>query len=281
MFNDSESPISLFSFQDIITSLTGIMIFFLLLFSLNILELTQRTLDGSPIYEELEQIKEKNKILKQQISDISADIRTYRKRIQVVQSKDESALMIERYRLEKKIRDLKFQKGDFAKKLKEEKEKYSSFEKENKKLKQKQEELEQQNKKLKNMASEIEEKKKQISEIRKAIAKRRKEVQITIDSSINKIPILIDLSVDRICIVDTQSKSKRILSRKTPIISELISDAILHLRLFSPDKYYFVIMVKPSAADYVNFFLSSMRNEIKNASYGFEPILENEGVTNE
>lgn len=276
-----ESPVSLFSFQDIITSLTGIMIFFLLVFSINILEFTQKAIDGSPIYEELEQVKGNNKILKQQISDIAADIKTYRRRIQISQSKDESALMIERYRLEKKIRDLKFQKGDFEKKLKEEREKYSSFEKENRRLKQKQKEIEQEDKKLKNLASGIEEKKKLISEIRKAIAKRRKEVQITIDSSIDKIPILIDLSVEKICIVNTQRRTKRIFPRKSPIMPELVADAISYLRLFSSDKYYFVIMVKPSAAGYINFFLSNMRDEIKNASYGLEPIRENEGVTNE
>ena len=281
MFNDNESPISLFSFQDIITSLTGIMIFFLLLFSLSILELTQKTMESSPVYEELKQIEKKNQILKQQISDISADIRTYRKRIKSIQAKDEATLTVERYRLERKIRELKLQKDNFDRKLKEEKEKYARLETENKKLKQKQEELERKNTELEKTAAEIKEKEKQISGLRKAIERRRKEVQITIDSSINKIPILIELSVDKICIFNTQSKSKSIISRKSPIISEFVADAVSHLRQFSPDKCYFVIMVKPSAANYISFFLFNMRKELRNATYGLEPILETEGVVNE
>ena len=281
MFNNDEPPVSLFSFQDIITSLTGIMIFFLLLLSLNILDLMKRNQESSPTYKELEEIKGKNRILQAQVDDISSDIRSYRKRIQIAQTKDESALTIERYQLEKKINDLKFQKGDFDKKLKDEKEKYSSFEEENKKLKHQLNELEQKDKKLKNMAAEIEQKKKQISEIRKAIEKRRKDIQVMIDSSINKIPVLIDLSSDKICVYNPQEKTKKFFHRKDQMLAELISDAISHLQLFSKDKYYFVFMVRPSAADYLEDFLRCFKNEIKNPSYGTEPILEHEGVTDE
>lgn len=279
MFNNDEPPVSLFSFQDIITSLTGIMIFFLLLFSLNILELTQQAQEESPVYQELAQINEKNKILKRQIADISSDIRTYRKRIKAARLKDEAALKIERYRFEEKINELK--QEDLDRKLQVKKEKYTLLEKENSKLKQRQIQIEQEDEKLKKLAAEIEAGKKQIAEIRKAMEKRRKEVQITVDSSINKIPVLVELSVNEICIVNTKDKSKRIFPRKSPLISELVAEAVSHLRLFSPGRYYFVLMVKPSAADYIDFFLHRMLSEIKNASYGMEPILENEGVTNE
>ena len=76
MFNDDEPPVSLFSFQDIITSLTGIMIFFLLLLSLIIMELAQKTRDASPVARELEQVRIKNDVLKRQISEIASDIIT-------------------------------------------------------------------------------------------------------------------------------------------------------------------------------------------------------------
>jgi len=281
MFNDDEPPVSLFSFQDIITSLTGIMIFFLLLLSLFILELTRKTQEESPVAGELEQVKVKNDILKKQISEISADIRGYRKRIQIAQTRDESALILERYRLEKKLTELKSQKSNFDKTLKEDREKHSDFEKQNRKLKQRRKELELKKRQCKEMTSKIEQKKKQISETRKTIEKRRKEVQVTIDSSINKIPVLIDCSMDKISIFDTQKKTRQVLSRKTPLLSTLVDEAVARLQQFPAHKYYFVFMVKPSAVNYIRFFIAVLRAKVGNVSLGVEPILEHEGVPDE
>ena len=265
MFNNNEPPVSLFSFQDIITSLTGIMIFFLLLFSLSIMEFAQNRQDSSPVYKELEQIRAKNQILKNQITEMSADIRDYRKKIKAARSKDETALTIERYRLEQKLRELKVQKN----------------EKENARLKQRKKELEQQEDKVKELAYAVEQKKKQVAEIRKAIEKRRKEVQVTVDASIKKIPVLIECSEDRICIVDTAEKTRRVLPRKSPILTELVGQAISALRHFPPEKYYFVFMVKPSAVRYLTILLSRLQSEIRSADFGIEPILENEEIYNE
>ncbi|MBQ9338350.1 MAG: hypothetical protein IJS14_13750 [Lentisphaeria bacterium] len=281
MFNNNEPPVSLFSFQDIITSLTGIMIFFLLLFSLSIMEFAQNRQDSSPVYKELEQIRAKNQILKNQITEMSADIRDYRKKIKAARSKDETALTIERYRLEQKLRELKVQKNEKEKKLKEEKDNYSQLEKENARLKQRKKELEQQEDKVKELAYAVEQKKKQVAEIRKAIEKRRKEVQVTVDASIKKIPVLIECSEDRICIVDTAEKTRRVLPRKSPILTELVGQAISALRHFPPEKYYFVFMVKPSAVRYLTILLSRLQSEIRSADFGIEPILENEEIYNE
>jgi len=281
MFNDDEPPVSLFSFQDIITSLTGIMIFFLLLLSLIILEVTQKNQEESPVARELERVKVKNDVLKKQISEISSDIRDYRKRIQIAQTRDESALILERYRLEKNLTELKSQKSNLDKALKENRKKYADSEKRNQKLQQQQKVLELQERQCKEMNSKIDQKKKQVSETRKTIEKRRKEVQVTIDSSIDKIPVLIDCSVDRISIVDTQKKTRRVFLRKTPLLSSLVDEAVTHLQQFSAHKYYFVFMVKPSAVNYIRLFVNTLQSKVRNASLGVEPILEHEGVSGE
>ncbi|MBO4648794.1 MAG: hypothetical protein J5806_11635 [Lentisphaeria bacterium] len=278
MFNNDEPPVSLFSFQDIITSLTGIMIFFLLLLSLIILELTQKTQEESPVARELAQVKMKNEVLKKQISEISSDIRDYRKRIQVAQTRDESALILERYRLEKQLTELKSQKTSLDRELKETREKYAVSEKRNQKLQQQQKELEQKEQQCKEMTSKIKQKKKQVSDTRKMIEKRRQEVQVTIDSSIDKIPVLIDCSMDKICIIDSQKKTRQVFTRKTPILSSIVGEAVAHLQQFPPHKYYFVFMVKPSAVNYIRFFITALREKVRNPSIGVEPILEHEGV---
>lgn len=281
MFTDHEPPVSLFSFQDIITSLTGIMIFFLLLLSLYIMEMTQKKQEESPLYKELAQTQEKNAVLKKQISEIASDIQNYRKRIQTAQKQDESALRLKRFRLEKNIRDLKSQQVDLNQKIREARKNYSRLEKENQQLKQQEKELTQKQKQCDDLAREIAKKKQKIAEIRAELEKRRKEVQVTIDSSINKIPVLIECSIDKICILDTKEKKQRIFSRQSPIISELIDKAMSYLRNFSSGKYYFVFIVKPSAAHYISFFQRTFREELKNADFGVEPILEKEGMAHE
>ena len=86
MFNDNGSPVSLFSFQDIITGLTGIMIFFLLLLSLNILEMSSQETGLSSAEKELTLIREQNQISRKHIKEISEDISSCRTRIRTVSS---------------------------------------------------------------------------------------------------------------------------------------------------------------------------------------------------
>ncbi len=281
MFNDNEPPVSLFSFQDIITSLTGIMIFFLLLLSLYIMELTQKNQEGSPLYKELAQIKEQNRVLKTQISEITSDIKNYRKRIQSAQKKDESTLMAERFRFENLIRTLKARKNDLNGKITKGKEELSRSEKENAKLKRQRQELVKEQKKCAELAQEAEQQKEKISKIRNEIKKRKKEIQVTVDSSIDKIPVLIECSIDRISIVNTRNKVRRVIQRQSPVTSDLIANAIECLRVFPPSQYYYVLMVKPSAADYITFFQRSLFEAFKSSDIGIEPILEHEGVANE
>lgn len=281
MFDRQEPPISLFSFQDIITSLTGIMIFFLLLLSLYIMELAHKNRMESPLYRELAQIKDKNAVLKKQISDISSDVQDYRKRIRTIQKKDEVSLKLEQFRLEKKIQDMTRDKIYFDKKIKEEKDICSRLKKDNAKLHMEQKKLAGKQKQIEELKRKIEQKKRQISQARKAIERRRKEVQVTVDSSINKIPVLIECSIDKICIVNTQNRQMCIFSRQGPVVSDLISNAMSFLQEFSADKYYFVFMVKPSAANYIRFFQKKLTDQLKNADFGTEPIFENEGGANE
>ena len=68
---------SLFSFQDIITSLTGIMIFFLLLLALNILNTAEAKQEESPLYQEIAYQKERKKLQEKQIAELSGLLKDY------------------------------------------------------------------------------------------------------------------------------------------------------------------------------------------------------------
>ena len=102
MFKNSEPPISLFSFQDIITSLTGIVIFFLLIFALNLFEVREapETSDASP--EEIEAARQLNELLKKQIVSYENDLRAYHRKL-LCPATEKTSLRIELFRLQKKI----------------------------------------------------------------------------------------------------------------------------------------------------------------------------------
>lgn len=281
MFRNSEPPVSLFSFQDIITSLTGIMIFFLLLLSLNIIELMQKNQADTPEYQELARAKAKNAVLKNQIAEISRDIANYREKIRSARQQDRSALLIERYRLEKKLRELASRHRELEKRKSEAAERQSQLEKRNRQLAKEKRDLEEHAKQNRSSADSNERLKKQIAELRREIERRRQEVRVTVDSSIRKIPLLLECSVDRIRVVQLQPRSIRVFERKSPISSELANEVAAYLQSFAGEKYYFVFMIKPSAAGYIHYLIRRVQMTIRNADCGLEPIRESETVANE
>lgn len=281
MFNDNGSPISLFSFQDIITSLTGIMIFFLLLLSLNILEISSQKTELSSAEKELTLVKEQNKIRRIHIKEISDDISSYRMRIRSASAKDESTLAIEHFNRKQQIKEQKKQLKEIEQEILVEKDSLVQVETKRKELSEKSKEIEEQLAKNNALANEIKEKKRKAEDIRKAIKQKKNSVSVTIDSNINRQPILVECSASKICVYDKVANEKIISTRHTPIASQLVAEVLRKLSSFPADKYYFVFLVKPSAVNYISYLLSSFQAEKKNAVWGLEPIYETEGVENE
>ena len=106
MFKDHETPISLFSFQDIITCLTGIMLFFLLILSIKLMEITKMLEQQSPYRSEIVEWRERNELLKRQLTELAENIRTYRQRLAGAKREDRATLSIAKFRLEKKLNEL-------------------------------------------------------------------------------------------------------------------------------------------------------------------------------
>ena len=76
MFKDSDPPVSLFSFQDIVTTLIGIMILFVLLLSLELMETTRTFERNSPVMEELKQLRERRRSLEARSEEMSRRLET-------------------------------------------------------------------------------------------------------------------------------------------------------------------------------------------------------------
>ncbi|MBO4304475.1 MAG: hypothetical protein J6A21_07815 [Lentisphaeria bacterium] len=281
MFRDDEPPVSLFSFQDIITSLTGIMIFFLLLLSLKILEITKNHQENSPVHSELSQVQSKNALLKKQIAEMEKDIGLYRERMKNARQMDESSLILEKYRLEKKIGVLKAQKEELLRKMADGKVRQSEREQRKRKLEEKKKELELAEAQREDLAKKIREKRRQNEAARRELERRKKDIQVTVDSSIDKIPVLLVCSANTIGIVDTKERKTVVIRRRTPIIPEMVKEALSRLKSFPVSQYYFVFMIKPSAVSYSYFLLEQFALSMGKADYGFEPIRESEMILHE
>ena len=257
------------------------MIFFLLLLSLNILETTEQQTDLSSAQKELELVRQQNELQRQHIKEMSEEISSYQSRIKSMIAKDESALIIERFRLDKQLTKLKKQLEKAQKKLAEEKDLMRQTQSKKRELAEKAAQVDKKLDENARLTKQNRQKQQQLEKIREDIKKKKNAVHVTVDGSINKIPLLIECSASKICIYDSSSNTKKILLRRTPLISELVSETVKNLQPFAIGKYYFVFLIKPSAANYSDYLLSRFRASKKSADSGVEPIAEHEGITNE
>ena len=103
MFKDSDPPVSLFSFQDIVTTLIGIMILFVLLLSLELMETTQTFERNSPVMEELKQLRERRRSLEARSEEMSRRLETLANELDAVGEMSEAEMRYESGRLRQRI----------------------------------------------------------------------------------------------------------------------------------------------------------------------------------
>ena len=94
MFRNSDPPISLFSFQDIVTTLIGIMVLFVLLLSLELIEATRIFEESSPVREELARLREQRKSLETQVEEQARRLKELAAELDSVSDMSEAELSI-------------------------------------------------------------------------------------------------------------------------------------------------------------------------------------------
>ncbi len=278
MFKDNESPVSLFAFQDIITSLTGIMIFFLLLLALNILEKVPEKEKNDPAEKELELLQRKNALLRKHNTDIASEISTYRSQIKEAAKKDEAALLAEYFQLKEYIGKLKKQQLQLETYQASEKDLLQRSEGEKRDLMRKKKLLEENIARGRLLAEQNKQKKKRMAELQKKIKSKGRSVIVTLDSSIRKDPVLIECSASKIRIYNQKTHFSKEFIRETPVITAAVDAAIQQLRTYSVSGHYFVFLVKPGAAGYIRYFSNRFLTDMQGADWGMEPIYEKEGT---
>lgn len=276
MFKNHESPISLFSFQDIITCLTGIMLFFLLILALKIMEIAKVIEEQSPHRDEIAELRRQNELLRRQLGEISRDIRGYRERIRKAGREDRPTLSIAKFRLERRLREIRRQLAE-AEKIKSLREDELRREEERRKR------LEERERRLRAAAEELDRLvsanrscAENIKKLRDEIAKRRRTIHITVSGRTSKRPVAVECSRDRIRLVDLQKKSVVSVERTSPFLSDMVNAAAERLRDYPADEYYFALLIKPSAAPYAEYLTGAVRGKCPGVELGSEPILESE-----
>lgn len=276
MFKKNDSPISLFSFQDIVTSLIGIMLLILLIMCIQLLTKveTQEIEDSKQDdLEQLEQEKQeaqnrKNIVLKQVLAA------NYSAR---------SNIRITPYELNRKIKDLTAQlaKAEQEKKYKQEEQEnlekqYQTVETQ-KQTQEKDSVVKQQKEKVRQLKTEVRDLKKTRDLLKQRIAASPK-LEITYDDNTDLIPLVITVSGKKITVKKLAEKKILWELSKPSIKKSHLSSLMTKLSDFSNRKYHFVFLVKPSAAMIYSSLESRFKEKFPNEQYGIEPIYEEEEV---
>lgn len=254
--DDGESAISLFSFQDIITSITGIM--FLVVLLLVLLMITSRIPDGKKqqnsenvkdLQKELSELKNKLQNLRQSQLQLDKQLDELKKlspeEVQKKKIQYRQILRIEQAKLEKITHDLQIKD-----------EKYKQLQAEHIELdkwfKQRHEVIMDMQKRLKELTEAI----KKYEELSK---QRNRVIKYVVFRNTGKQPILAELDKDGIRFMHLQNK-KTVDLRRPGKAHESLPMLAAELKKIDPAQHYFSLAVKPGGFKYVIQTLEILKN---------------------
>jgi hypothetical protein len=271
--NNNTTPISLFSFQDIITSVTGIMILIVLLLILSILDkkLTDTPAEKIVDKDHLEKVNILNKIKKikqklkekqqvlQELEDISSPAESYSlgELVQI----EQDAIKQNRRR-KRELSETKKQLIEQTKNLK------ILATKNQKVIKLKKITLHDNSRNVQALKEEIEQYKKKTAKIKN----QNGTVSFTVTTASNKNPILVQCSEQGLNINQIkQHKIIHITDESFNFIG-LLKKFDKWLTTLDNEKDYLVLLIKPSAAGYIPDIESKL--QMQYIQYGKEPLEE-------
>lgn len=275
MFKNSESPISLFSFQDIITSLTGIMLTVVLLLALELINSRQKQAEASPLAQELEVARQIRDAAEKRKKELEADIArlqeasmsSFKYDVKILRI-NEQAIKEELEKIEEALSAAKKEQGKLDEKLAEQSSRAEVLKEEQRKkdeIRSKAEKIAKENKLL-------EEK---LGKVNEALDKKRKGVKISFSGGTDKKPVLVECSRMLVRVSVFQSGEVKEFRPKSPILTDMVKDVVSYLSTLPSSKYYIVFLAKPSSGAYFNF-LQRYSSEKLTHSIGEEPIYEEE-----
>ncbi len=271
----SEPPVTLFSFQDIITSITGIMILVVLLLILNIIEskLSSRPADAQNA-KSLADIRAQLDELRRKLAEEKAWKEENRKMLENAMNSDLDALpsMIDKESQRKK--QLAKDNEDAARKIEEGVAKAKTVEASNKELDKKAEEQKEAVKELESVTdARLEELRESREEMRKKSEQEKKRIYFSFERQEGKEPLLVECSRNGIKVkIIRTGEIMEFADTSNSYVSIVNSFSDWIRNRSSAGGEYIVFTVKPSASGYINT-LKGKITELKYQS-GMEPVEE-------
>lgn len=265
--DEDNSPVSLFSFQDIITSLTGIMFLVVLLLVVMMLNkhisvVTEKTPVDRQLQNELTQLK----VQLQELQNLHSDLDDELLELQALSPEElERQLTAERSR----IYTLRTTWQDNNKLLTKLQYQYQAVEDALRKLKN-QQQTEQE--KSAQLQAKIAETKKSIRQKELEIKQKERLLKYTITSSGSKQPLLIELNINGVQLFDPEQQKLYDL-RITGDAAASIDRLIPLIAAYSSSQYYFSAAIAPNGFAYAEKLLALLKAH--NFERGFEILPDN------
>ena len=254
--SNGESAISLFSFQDIITSITGIM--FLVVLLLMLMMITSRVPTGKnsrssesvkELQKELTELKNKLQELRDSQKNLDKEIDNLKKlspeEIQKQKEELRKILQKEQLKLETLTNTVQNKEEQYKLILQENQELTKSFEQRKKVI----EDLQKQLKKI----TETIKQKEVVNQ------QRRRVMKYVVNTSSAKTPVLAELDKDGIRFMDLETQ-KTVDLRRPGRAHESLPMFAMELAKFNPAQVYFSVAVKPGGFKYVLQMLDILKN---------------------
>ena len=263
---EDTSAISLFSFQDIITSITGIMFLVVLLLVLIMLTSHEPTAQTEqPESEENREMLAQIATLQKQLEDMKNVQISVDEELKKLRQLSPEAVEAKIKELEKKLQQKAQEIQDAIKELEKDQAQLEELEnkvkKINKELAPKQEKLQKLENERKNLENQIKKKKAEIEQ-------KKKMMEFSIDNNTNKIPVLVEIDKDG-CQIMNISDGKHIDLR----VNNRPADSIKKFWQYlagncNPTSNYVTLVIKPSAFPYVENMINTLKQ--KNYERGVE-----------
>lgn len=278
MFRNHDSPISLFSFQDIITCLTGIMLFLLLILAIRIMEIKENDAQKSPHRAEIGELRKSRDRQKRQLADMERDADRYRTRLNKVRRLDRTALLFEKTKLERELKKRNARIEKLGTQADELRRRRLAEESRGDRLRRARHSAEKELKSLDEAERRNRELRKHREKIRDEIARRRRTLRINVPQGSSKKPLVLECSRDQVRIVDIRGGRSEVIRRASPFLPSLANDLWTRLKKdYDIREFYFAVLIKPSAAPYAEYMQVNWLKNVPDSEFGFEPILESEG----
>ena len=268
--NEEDSAISLFSFQDIITSLTGIM--FLVVLLLVLMLLTSHQPGGR---KQAEEVRE----LQSQIEKLRKELQSHQQTQQMLDESLQKLKQLSAEEIEAMHRQLQEQVRQTRQKLENLTQLNHIVRQENKDIRQKIQTAEETektvSKKIESLQKEIARQKELLKKKEQEIKQKKKLIKFAIDSSSSKKPLLAELDADGIAVFNPEANN-RIDFKKTGNADAALREFNMYLAGVDKTEYYFSVAVKPSGFKYANSVLKMLKES--KIERGFEILPDNQST---